>query len=171
VKLRDILPEKRSAILEGWFEKTMETYPSESAGFLGKKNKQFSNPVGYTIAQGLEGLFDALAREEEFDPDSITPVLDDIMRIRALQGLPPSQELAFLFHLKRIVRDRIEGSGVEDPEGLQMLDSRIDMLALLSFDRYMQCREKIYELKANEAKNMTYRLLQRAKLVTEIKEQ
>jgi len=171
MKLRDFLSEKRSAILEAWFEKTMETYPSESTGFLGKKNKQFANPIGFTIAGGLEALFDALLREEEIDLDRISPALDDIMRIRALQGLQPSQELAFLFHLKRIVRERIEGSGVEDPEGLGMLDARIDILALASFDRYMQCREKIYELKANETKNMTYRLLQRAKLVTENKEQ
>jgi hypothetical protein len=29
----------------------------------------------------------------------------------------------------------------------------------------MKCREKIYELKANESKNMTFRLLQQARLI------
>jgi hypothetical protein len=31
----------------------------------------------------------------------------------------------------------------------------------------MKCREKIYELKANEARNMTFRLLQQAKLIVD----
>jgi len=32
---------------------------------------------------------------------------------------------------------------------------------------YMKCREKIYEIKANEARNMTFRLLQQAKLIAD----
>jgi hypothetical protein len=50
-------------------------------------------------------------------------------------------------------------------EQLSAFDSTIDDLALYAFDIYMKCREKIYELKANEAKNATFRLLQRAKLM------
>jgi len=51
---------------------------------------------------------------------------------------------------------------------LKEIELRIDSLALLAFDLFMACREKIYELKANEARNMTYRLLQKAKLVCEV---
>lgn len=56
-------------------------------------------------------------------------------------------------------------------EELVMFDSMIDNLALLSFDIYMKCREKIYELKVNELKNMTYGLLKRANLISEIQEE
>jgi len=35
------------------------------------------------------------------------------------------------------------------------------------FDIYMMCREKIYELKANEVRNRTYRAFKRANLITE----
>lgn len=171
MKLRDILSEKKASILERWFDKILETYPTEATGFLRNKKKQFTNPVGYTFSQGLESLFNELIEERDLDLDKLSPVLEDILRIRAVQGLSPSQELAFLFHLKGMVRDALEGGGTSDAEGLERLDSKIDELALVSFDIYMKCREKIYELKANELKNMTYRLLQRANLVSEVKEE
>jgi hypothetical protein len=40
-------------------------------------------------------------------------------------------------------------------------------LGLLAFDIYMQCREKIYELKANEMKERTFKAFARAGLVKE----
>lgn len=35
----------------------------------------------------------------------------------------------------------------------------------------MKCRERIYEIKADEVRRITFRLLQKAKLVCEIKEE
>ena len=52
-------------------------------------------------------------------------------------------------------------------EELTAFDSAVDDLALFSFDIYLKCREKIYELKAKEATNMTYRLLQQARLIVD----
>jgi hypothetical protein len=76
-----------------------------------------------------------------------------------------------MFHLKNVIRGEIEAGEPVAAEELLNLESRIDALALISFDIYMTCREKIYELKANEVKNMTFRLLQRAKLVREVQEE
>ena len=56
-------------------------------------------------------------------------------------------------------------------EELTSFESQIDALALLSFDIYVKCRERIFEIKANEMKKMTYRLLKRANLICEIEEQ
>jgi hypothetical protein len=52
-------------------------------------------------------------------------------------------------------------------EELLALEARIDAMALLSFDIYMKCREKLYELRANDVINGTYLLLKRARLVCE----
>jgi hypothetical protein len=52
-------------------------------------------------------------------------------------------------------------------EELAIFDSAVDDLALFAFDIYMKCREKIYDLKAQEVKNATFRLLQQAKLMGE----
>ena len=48
------------------------------------------------------------------------------------------------------------------------LESAIDDLALLAFDIYVECREKIYELKANQEKASTFAAFKRAGLICEI---
>ena len=55
-------------------------------------------------------------------------------------------------------------------DDLLVLESQIDDLALIAFDVYMKCREKIYALSANEARNQVYRLLQKKGLMAEIPE-
>lgn len=165
---RDLLAGKKSAILERWFDKVIEAYPAEASGFLKGKKKQFTNPVGYTVAQGLETLLDELFREEKMDFDKISPVLDSIIRIRAVQDLTPSQALAFVFHLKKVIREELGNGDAISSEERETLESKIDAVALVSFDIYVKCREKIYDLKTNELKNMTFRLLQKANLVCEI---
>jgi hypothetical protein len=53
-------------------------------------------------------------------------------------------------------------------EDIMRLESEIDDLINVSFDIFVKCREKIYELKANEMKNWTYRALQRTKMMKEV---
>src|SRR4030066_299715 len=99
MRLGKFLTDRKSAILERWFDRTIKTYPEETARFLKSKKNRFANPVGNILFQELE--------------------------------------------------------------------SRIDELTLLGFDIFMQCREKIYDLKANEINKRTVGVLKRAKLVVE----
>jgi hypothetical protein len=159
------LQDRKQAIVKRWFEKALEAYPDNSSAFLRNTKKQFANPVGFTLAESLEALFDLLIGD--FPTDRISASLDSVVRIRAVQGLKPSESLAFFLHLKEIVRLEMQASPSEKPLDLSPLEDRIEAMTLLAFDKYMQCREKIYELQANEVRNMTYRLLQRANLVCE----
>lgn len=168
IDARGLLLEKKSALLERWFDIVLETYPPDSSSFLKNKKRQFANPVGYTISRGLEHLLDELLREGEMDAEKISSFLESIIRIRAIQELTPSQALAFVFRLKKLLKEEMGSAGTARSEEIEALESRIDAIALISFDLYMKCREKIYELKANEVRNMTFRLLQKAKLVCEI---
>ena len=168
MNLKNHLMGKKTAILKKWFSAIADTYPGDTAGFLKKKKAQFTNPVGYNIAEGIEGLFDALL--QGVIPGTVSTFLDTIIRIRAVQDFTPSEAVSFIFQLKRVVRQEL-GNDVLAEQGiaeeLVAFDSVVDDLALFSFDLYMKCREKIYELKANEAKNMTFRLLQKARLIDE----
>jgi len=166
--VRDFLSEKKSVVLERWFDIVLETYPLDASGFIRNRQKQFTNPVGYTIFQGLQSILDALLQEKELVVDEISPLLESFIRIRAVQDLTPSQALVFLFRLKKVIREELKSSGFSPSEEIEFLESRIDTLALISFDLYIKCREKIYDLKANELRNMTFRLLQKANLVCEI---
>ncbi len=166
--LKQHLTEHKSAIQKKWFEAVAATYPSETSSFLKKQKAQFTNPVGYTLAEGLEHLFDALLKG--MLPEDVKFFLDSIVRIRAIQEFSASEAVSFIFSLKTVIRQEL-GAEILKQEGiageLSTFESAIDDLALFAFDLYMKCREKIYELKANEARSMTFRLLQQAKLIVD----
>jgi hypothetical protein len=54
---------------------------------------------------------------------------------------------------------------------LRELESRIDGLALLCFDVYMKRREKLYEIRANEAKTRVSGLLRKAGLLSDLEKE
>ena len=170
MKLKDLLLERKPKLLKRWFDRIIESYPRDSSDFLKKQKNPFANPVGHTFSEGINGLLDGLI--EGSDPKGFDPFLNDIIRIKAVQDFSPSQAVSFLFLLKDVVRDSLEKEIREDSvmKELVELESRIDRLALLSFDIYMKCRERIYEIKADEVKRLTFRLLQRANLICEIQE-
>jgi len=171
MKLENLLLQKRAAILERWFDVILETYPADTSTFLKKQKDRFANPVGCTISQGIEALFETLI--QGMDYDKVSSFLDNIIRIRAVQDFSPSQAVAFIFLLKKVIREELEGEIGENGfvEDLLIFESKIDALALLSFDIFMKCREKIYEIRVNEVKNSVYTLLKRANLICEIPEQ
>ncbi len=170
MELKSLLIEKRAAILRKWFDLIVDTYPSDTSSFLKKQKNQFANPVGHTISEGIEGLFDGLL--EEADSDRVSPFLDNIIRVRAIQDFTPSEAIGFIFLLKIVIRESLQKEIREHQmyDELLGIESGIDELVRSSFDVYMKCREQVYDLKANEVKNMTFRLLQRANLVKEIQD-
>lgn len=171
MKIKEVLSQKKKLILKKWFRLILKSYPEETAQFISREKDPFANPVGSTIGKGIEDLFEALQRE--IDPNTVSSFLDRIIRIRAIQDFSPSRAINFIFILKDVLREELK-SELEDANILKELfelESRIDELALIAFDIYMKCREKIYELKANEIKNRYFRLLQRANLLTEVPEQ
>ncbi len=161
MRLEEFLKEKKDALLRQWYDHILETYPPETARFLKHGNNEFTNPVGQSFRDGMSGLLDAVISHEE--GDGVDAFLDRIIRIRAVQDFSPSRALSFMPGLKGIVRELL-GERLNDPDTLVeyvALERRIDELTFRAFDIFMECREKIYELKANEMRNWTYRLLER----------
>jgi hypothetical protein len=74
--------------------------------------------------------------------------------------------------MKKVIREEITQGfqGSLPYEEVFALEARIDALALSSFDLFMKCREKLYDIKANELRNMTFRLLQRVNDIGEGKD-
>ena len=140
----EVLIRQRDAIVNDWLERTLQTYPGQTSRFLRQEKDRFRNPVGHTLAHGLECLFDGLMGT--VDRATAVAALEEIVKIRAVQDFTAGQALAFVFLLKNIVRERALGTDLSS-----VLDE-IDRLALQAFDAYMQCRERIYEIQANEAR-------------------
>jgi len=164
MQIATLLSQKKAAILGRWLAMIYESYPPETAIFLRKEKNRFDNPAGYRISEGLEGLFGALL--EEMERDQVLTCLDEIIRIRALQNFTPSQALAFIFLLKIVIREELAEEIRKENLAAEILDleSRIDGLALLGFDVYTQRREKIYEIKADEAKRRVSGLMRKTGL-------
>jgi len=139
--------EDRKAIAAEWLEKTLETYPAQSQRFLRSEGDLFRNPVGHILREHLPVLAEVLLGGD-MDRDRLTHALEAIIRVRAVQNFTPSQSVAFVCLLKRILRDRWKG-----PEKDWLtIETRIDETALLAFDLYMKCREKIYKVTADEGR-------------------
>ena len=153
--LLDVPPSERGAVVRKWLAQVLETYPEETSRFLLQNKDPFRNPVGRALQEGLPVLFDELAGGMNFS--RIDTVLDGIVHIRAVQDFTASQAVGFLFVLKSAIREEV----APNRPTLDALNSRIDEMALRAFDLYMACREKTYEIKANEAKRRVY-LLERA---------
>ena len=170
MKLEKFLSEKKPEILKRWFDTILDTYPAETSNYLKKQKNRFANPVGSTIFQGIEQIFNELLGE--VNTERVSPFLDNIIRVRAVQDFTASQAVSFIFSLKTIIREEMERS-TKDPLSWQevlVIDARVDKLALLSFDIFMSCREKLYDIKANELRNMTFRLIERANRLDEAQE-
>jgi len=160
--------------LERWFHLILETYPAGTSRFLKQEKDRFANPVGYTISQEIEALYDELL--QEMNSDKLAVCLDNIIRIRVVQDFSPSQTIAFIFLLKKAIREELASEIAENRvfEELLKFESKIDKLVLFALDIYMECREKVYEIRVNEAKaerERVLKLLERANLIMESKEQ
>jgi hypothetical protein len=160
-----LIAQQRSAIISKWFDSAIHAYAPDTAAFIKSQKDQFANPVGSHTLKGVEALFDQLMGD--MDAGIIGTYLDPIMRIRAVQNLTPARATAFVFSLKTILTDMF-GKQLQDVGMMRQFlefETRIDRLGLAAFDIYMACREKIYELKANETRNRTFTAFERAGLI------
>jgi len=142
----------------------LESYPADASRFLKQEKDRFANPVGYTISQEIEVLYEELLHG--MNSDKLAACLDNMIRIRAVQDFPPSQAIAFTFLLKKAIREELASEITERQafEELLKYESRIDIIVLLALDIYMKCREKVHQIRVNEVKNekeMAFKLLER----------
>jgi hypothetical protein len=147
VKLDEALKARRAAVLERWLRAVLDTYPKETARFLDGVGDAFANPVGHTLRTGLAQLYDALVAEKTAAELSVAA--DGIVRIRAVQEFAPSSAVGFVPALRPILREELAGAGLADAERVSLEDG-VDRMALAAFDVYMQCREKLFEIRVRE---------------------
>lgn len=168
MKFKRLLEQKRSVILQRWLDAIMATYPTDTTGFLKKQKDRFLNPVGHTFSQGIDSIMDTMIAGEGFAEG--LPFLDDIIKVRAIQDFTPAKALNFVFSLKTVVREELEKEIRQNElyDELLRFESEIDGLALYAFNVYVKCREQLYELKTDELKRMTFTLLKKANLMSEI---
>jgi hypothetical protein len=162
--IQDLLKKNKAAILERWFHLILETYPANTAAMMRKDKNQFTNPVSSTLSREIDVLFKNLC--EGSQDEKCQSSLDSILKIRSVQDFSPSKAVGFIFLLKRAIGETLKNDICKESVMDEWLkfQSRIDDLALQAFDIYMDCREKICEIRINQAKTereMAFRMMER----------
>lgn len=153
--------EIKAEVLEGWYRSIIENYPKDSGKFfLGVKDR-FANPVGYSIKTAIDSIYDEVFGE--FDAAALDKALETIIQVRAVQDFAPSEAVGFLFYLKTEIR-KLAPNREKYPETAERIEislERIDRALLAGFDKYMQMRERLYEIKSSERKKTFSRMVDR----------
>lgn len=161
MRLRNVLQEKKAAIVERWLNDTLATYGGDASRFFGQEKNRFTNPVGHALRVSTQAIFESLL--EGIEADRVCRHLDDVIRIRAIQDFAPSQAVSFVFLLKRAIREEL-GDDIREPRlaaELSGIDGEIDQVALFAFDIYTRCREQVCELRVNEVKRSVSAVMDR----------
>jgi len=168
MELAALLQENRETILGKWFELISKSYPEVTSKFLAKQKDRFRNPVGYAISQSIGPIYDQVV--SAMDTDQLLEALDGIIRIRSVQDFTPTETIAFVFQLKGLIREVIDDQirGPDRWTDLAALESRIDRVALLAFEKYTECREQLHQVRNREIESRAARVLGRVNAMPDI---
>ena len=151
MSLDTLLDEKRVALEAKWIKLVLATYGAPE--FLNNQQNRFANPIGYTVTDGLGKILKVLVSGS--DLTTVVAPLEEIIKIRAVQDFFPSDAVSFVFGLKQIVRQELQGEKRDAtvPADLAVFEDRVDSLALMAFDLYMASRERLFQVRLNELKS------------------
>ncbi len=161
MKFGDLLEERKDTIVERWVDAVLAAYPSDAAALFRKQQDPFANPLGHHVREGTRGLFQTML--DGMDRERLRTHLDQIIRIRAVQDLTPSQALSFVFSLRSIVRDVVPEATAKGrfKTDLEALDENIDAVALAAFEMYSAMREELADLRVKEVKRQVAFVLEK----------
>jgi hypothetical protein len=153
-KISESLRKHSAAIAQRWLTVALAAYKTNSAAAFRRERDRFANPVGHALRTGTLAAVEALL--EGRTSDEICSHLSDIIKIRAVQELSPSQAIGFVFALKEAIRAELgdDAVGPIPSSELAELDRRIDEVALDAFDVYVHYRGQVYEVRINEIKRI-----------------
>jgi hypothetical protein len=162
--LRELLGARRSEIAERWLEDTLSAYPPRTVDAWRRERDRFANPVGHALRVGTRAVLDALL--DGPDAHAARRGLEEILKIRAVQEMAPSEAVQFVFRLKAVVRSGLGPILQEEAARRELaeLEASIDDTALAAFDLYVENRTRLTELRIEELKRNIPWVVGRAEL-------
>lgn len=167
-QLNALLSQKKESIMGRWLALIFGTYPEDFARFMSNQKDRFNNPVGYTIVNNAAPIYDAVCKNES--PETVAASLEGIIKVRSVQDFSPSEALSFVVLLKQAVREELADDldSVSIHRELMMFEDIVDRFTGFALDMYSRIRERIFEIKVNEIKARSYKLLERANLLDKL---
>lgn len=169
-KLEKLAGSNKEKISEMWFETLLASYPKDKTRFFATQKDLFLNPVGVSIEESIKKTLEEILKKNP-DMDKLSEFMDPIIRIAAVQNdFGPAKATAFVFSLKEILRKEFKREVKDFYQCLDEFSKKLDRLALLSFEIFMECREKIFDLKARHVKERTLNILKSKDVFAEVEE-
>lgn len=130
----------REAICDEWIARVFggSFIKRASAGLL-------EDPFFHTVRSEWGAILGILYSSQPVDESLSLP--EEYIRLRAVQEISAAEAVSHIFVLKDIVRER---HGQE--KGYEDLSRRLDMLALHTFNSYVQCRDRLFQIRLKEIK-------------------
>jgi hypothetical protein len=160
--LRELLTEREAAVCGRWLDAILAEYGALTASRWHKEKDPFANPVGHALTTGLPEIFEAVVSGDGLG-DAASRALEDIVRIRSVQAMPPARAAGFPLLLRDAVRQELapELAGGAHADALAEVDARIERVLLHAFDAYVGFREQVYRLRQEELKRSVGSILRR----------
>jgi len=161
--LKQYLLDNAESILSRWFDCFLEDYHPDGSGFMRREKDRFHNPVGQTFASETRQVYFALLDDKNIE--NLAESLRSILKIRAIQDISASRAVAPVLALKDAIRLELktDASHLDFAVELADLETKIDRAALLAFDIYTECREKIHQIRIKEIRNRSISIMQAAR--------
>ncbi len=160
VNLEGFLTERREVLIQRWMAGVFALYPMEAQPLLKKRKKDtFLNPLGHTLASGIEALYDELLHGTS--AEKVAPLLAQVIKATSLQDGLPSKALNFLFLFKKALRGQLTEEHLLEScrEELDQVEHLMDQLIRMAIDILVKNREEIYQLKVDEMERKTFSLI------------
>ncbi|MCF8024709.1 MAG: RsbRD N-terminal domain-containing protein [Desulfobacteraceae bacterium] len=165
----EIVRARKDKWVARWFDALMRTYPEESARFFKDTRDPFANPVGATLEKGIRDLFEVVTADT-FDNEAAKTALEPMVRVRAIQEMSPSEALGFITEIKAIVKQDAAADSRKSTvaEKARCIVDNADKALLTAFDLYMDCKKRVYHLRARQARDSVRQLLVKKELISEL---
>ncbi|MBF0541430.1 MAG: hypothetical protein HQK91_08285 [Nitrospirae bacterium] len=169
VIFKDIIIKDRESIVNEWTSKAWDQCFSRGNSGMSCSSMPGCNtdiPLKHIFVAGLERIFDELIDGKL--PDIKHPMLNDVIAILAIQDSAPSKALSFYTMLTSLIKNRFKKQLLEEEMNNQFIVfiENINNAMGVSFDIYMNIRERLFNLKIKEIMASNSRLLKMAKLIT-----
>ena len=154
--MQSVFKTGKDELVRQWTDAIFAMYPFESTGFLRTQKDRFANPVGHATEAAAALLYDAVTGED-VDEKAMNLALAELIRIRAVQDMQPSQAIGVLFLLKPLLREFLAKLPAEEAKaaaaGCREMEDRVDSLALLAFDLYMEDKTAMFRGRVAEIRH------------------
>ncbi len=140
----------REQLLRQWLALALVHYPPQTRRFLVEATDPFRNPAGRIYRETLGVVLEELLGLCNWQ--RIRGALEELIRLRALLGLKPSEAVGFLAELRRLIGCRVPLESAQS----STLDGRVERLLLEAFDLYLECRERMYQARLNEIRRARF---------------